>query len=1097
MDALQLDLLGGFRARTAAGGVVALPTRKTQALLAFLATPTGQTHPRDKLAALLWSAARDRPARANLRQALARLRRGLGDPDALRLDGEEVGLDPARVVSDVQRFEACAAAGTPEALAEAAQLYRGDFLAGLSVEEPPFEEWLLAQREHLRERALEVLARLLALHRRAGQLEAAVQRALQLLALDPLQEPAHRALMRLYVQLGRRGAALRQYQICAAVLERELRAQPEPETKALYQQILTERPPASPRIADEVGAPGAERMPAPPPAESAGAPPTVAEGAPAPPPSKSLDLLTADLALVGRGAELARLTGLLDAAWSGQGQLAAILGDPGVGKSRLAAEVAIQASRRGAQVLVGRCFEIEQRLPFMAWVDALRDGGIPADGALMDSLGPVWRRQLARLLPELDEPVPPAEAGGDPLQLFEALARLLEALAQRAPLVILIEDGHWMDEMSRRLLPFLARRIRPWRLLWVSTFREEELAGDTKLRVIGDDLAREGLAVPLRLAPLSRAETLALVGQLVPPGTPASTGEEIWRTSEGNAFMAVETARALADPGPDSAGEARPVPRRVRDLVTGRLARLSPGAREVVALAATTGRQFEFDLIREASDVPEAEVVEAMEELVRRRIFRQSGEGFEFAHDRIREVAYASLLLPQRGILHRRVGEALERLHGAEAPGVAGALAFHFRQGGIWGKAVQHLGRFAEQAARGYAHGDAAEALQHALDALDRTPPSRERDRLHLELVLRRAQSQYFVGAWAESLEALRARSALLAEVDDPALSGPWHHWVAHIHGRTGNHEGACESARRAIEEAARAGDGATRGKAYGILSLESFWGGRPREGVALGERAVALLGATPEAWWEGTANFYILFNEVQLGRFAPAREAAARMHAIGERLADNRLCSYAAWMTGWIEAHEGQFAAAVASCERAIALATDPISAGYADAWLGYVQLEGGDADAAVPRLIQSIQNSRRLGFRTGEAWFAALLADARCLQRHDDAADVATSAWELAREVGFPFAEALARRAMGRVAWTRGARDDAERLLGAALDAFLDIEAEFEAARTRLDLAGVGAERGDRAGARVHLDTARSAFAQLDVGFYRGRADELAQRL
>jgi hypothetical protein len=184
----------------------------------------------------------------------------------------------------------------------------------------------------------------------------------------------------------------------------------------------------------------------------------------------------------------------------------------------------------------------------MAWVDALRDGGIPADGALMDSLGPVWRRQLARLLPELDEPVPPAEAGGDPLQLFEALARLLEALAQRAPLVILIEDGHWMDEMSRRLLPFLARRIRPWRLLWVSTFREEELAGDTKLRVIGDDLAREGLAVPLRLAPLSRAETLALVGQLVPPGTPASTGEEIWRTSEGNAFMAVETARILVDP---------------------------------------------------------------------------------------------------------------------------------------------------------------------------------------------------------------------------------------------------------------------------------------------------------------------------------------------------------------------------------------------------------------------------------------------------------------------------------------------------------------------------------------------------------------------
>src|SRR5262245_36909786 len=223
MDALQLDLLGGFRARTATGVVLALPTRKTQALLAFLAGPAGQTHPRGKLATLFWGDMEHKQARGNLRQALARLRRSLGDPEILKFDGEEVGLDPARVVSDVQRFEACAAEGTPEALAEAARLYQGDFLAGLGLQEPPFEEWLLAQRARLRELALEVLARLLAHHRHAGQLEAALQSALQLLTLDPLQEPVHRTLMRLYVQLGRRGAALRQYQVCTALFERELR----------------------------------------------------------------------------------------------------------------------------------------------------------------------------------------------------------------------------------------------------------------------------------------------------------------------------------------------------------------------------------------------------------------------------------------------------------------------------------------------------------------------------------------------------------------------------------------------------------------------------------------------------------------------------------------------------------------------------------------------------------------------------------------------------------------------------------------------------------------------------------------------------------
>jgi tetratricopeptide (TPR) repeat protein len=317
------------------------------------------------------------------------------------------------------------------------------------------------------------------------------------------------------------------------------------------------------------------------------------------------------------------------------------------------------------------------------------------------------------------------------------------------------------------------------------------------------------------------------------------------------------------------------------------------------------------------------------------------------------------------------------------------------------------------------------------------------------------------------------------------------------MHERLGNHQDALESARRAIEEAGRAGDDATSGKAYLTLAAEGFWTGRPREGVELAERALALLATASEAWWEGMAHFYVAFNEVQLGRLARARASLARMHAMGERLADNRLRNYAAWMTGWNEALEGRFSAAVASCERALELATDAVSAAWAVAWLGGVHLEVGDAGAAAPRLIQAIENDRRLGFRLAEAWWTALLADARRLQGHADAADIAARAWELAREVGFPFAEGLARRAMGRVAWTCAALDDAERLLGEAFETFSRIEAEFEAARTRLDLAAIASRRGDVDRARAHLDAARSAFERLDVGFYAARAAELARRL
>jgi class 3 adenylate cyclase/tetratricopeptide (TPR) repeat protein len=250
MPRLILTLLGGFRARLDAGAPVALPTRKAQALLAYLAIPAGLAHPRDKLASLLWGSTVETTARTSLRQTLYALRKCLGgaDQQVLRVDGETVALDPAAVTVDVGEFEQRVAEGTPAALAEAAGLYQGELLEGLSIPEPPFEDWLQAHRERLREVALRALGRLLRHQRAAGSTDPAVQTALRLLALDPLQEPVHRALMQLYVETGRRGAALRQYQLCVDSLQRELRAKPEKETTALYEEILHHRPRTASRL---------------------------------------------------------------------------------------------------------------------------------------------------------------------------------------------------------------------------------------------------------------------------------------------------------------------------------------------------------------------------------------------------------------------------------------------------------------------------------------------------------------------------------------------------------------------------------------------------------------------------------------------------------------------------------------------------------------------------------------------------------------------------------------------------------------------------------------------------------------------------------
>jgi DNA-binding SARP family transcriptional activator len=218
---LRLKLLGGFEARL--GAPLPLPSRKAQALLAYLALSAGRTHPRDKLATLLWGDISQEHARSSLRQALFAIRKALAPVDgALHPETENVALNPERVDVDVTEFERQGRVGSPEALQAAADVYGGDLLEGLAVQESPFEEWLTAERERLRELALEVLARLLTAQRDQGHTEAAIQTAARLLALDQLQEPVHRTLMRLHAQLGRRGSALRQYQICVGILQREL-----------------------------------------------------------------------------------------------------------------------------------------------------------------------------------------------------------------------------------------------------------------------------------------------------------------------------------------------------------------------------------------------------------------------------------------------------------------------------------------------------------------------------------------------------------------------------------------------------------------------------------------------------------------------------------------------------------------------------------------------------------------------------------------------------------------------------------------------------------------------------------------------------------
>jgi DNA-binding SARP family transcriptional activator len=253
MALLQLDLLGDLQMRSASGSLFTISAKKSQALMAYLGVKPSQRVSREKIASLLWSSTGPDQARQSLRQTLSTLRKELAQlspgEKILIEENDLLGCDESLVECDVASFESLVAAGTEEALTKASHLYRGDLLDGFQINEERFDQWVIAERDRLHRMALRGHMQLLDLQSRRGAVDEAIATGQRSLRIDILQEPVHRALMRLYMQSGDLVNALQQYETCAKVLKRELRIEPDAETKALHREIMTLRAKSSAQAA--------------------------------------------------------------------------------------------------------------------------------------------------------------------------------------------------------------------------------------------------------------------------------------------------------------------------------------------------------------------------------------------------------------------------------------------------------------------------------------------------------------------------------------------------------------------------------------------------------------------------------------------------------------------------------------------------------------------------------------------------------------------------------------------------------------------------------------------------------------------------------
>ncbi len=464
---------------------------------------------------------------------------------------------------------------------------------------------------------------------------------------------------------------------------------------------------------------------------------------------------------VGRAGELAALTADLDAAVGGRGGVVLVAGEPGIGKTRLAEELAARATARGAVVLWGRCWEGAGAPSFWPWVQVVRgyvqvQAGDPA--SLRHDLGS-GAADIAQLVPAVHDCIPdlpapsPLEPEAARFRLFDSLAGFLRTAAARRPLLLVLDDLHWADVPSLALLRFMSRELEGTGPLVVGSYRQSEVGQGHPLLAAVADLTR-GQHRWLLLGGLGQRDVASFVALVAGAEPSTELAAEVYRQTDGNPFFVTEVVRLLASQGRldpaarDAAVLGGGLPEGVMAVVAERLGRLSGDCRRILEVAAVVGRDFELRVLQPASGLDAERLLVLLEEAEAARVVGAVPGGlsrWRFAHALVREVLYEGLLAARRVRLHGLVGEALEAVYTADPGPHLAELAHHLVEAApgreeTAAKAVQVATLAGRRALEVLAWEDAAELFERALAALDLTERPGPQQRCELLLAVGEAR---------------------------------------------------------------------------------------------------------------------------------------------------------------------------------------------------------------------------------------------------------------------------------------------------------------------------------------------------------------------
>jgi class 3 adenylate cyclase/tetratricopeptide (TPR) repeat protein len=688
---------------------------------------------------------------------------------------------------------------------------------------------------------------------------------------------------------------------------------------------------------------------------------------------------------VGRERALAALLEALAQAEAERGQVVGVIGDPGLGKSRLLAELRGRLAGQRLTWLEGRCVSYGATIPYLPILDLLRANARIVDTDTPAVIEAKIRAALTEVELDPDTSAPPLidllgvktgapredRPGPEAMKArtFDLLRELALRGSRRRPIVFVVEDLHWIDQASLDFLMELADTVAGSAMLFIVTYRPG----------FSPPWAGKSYATQIALRPLGVDESLTVIdAALGDNGLATDARRVIAARGEGNPFFLEELVRVFVQPG--TLPLADRIPDTLQGLLMSRIDRLPDETKRTLQVASVMGREFSPQLL-EVVVAQTRGLEERLRELVRHEFLRHRAAGerpYVFNHALTRDVVYGSLLERHRRQYHTLVGRGIERLHAGRLDEMLEVLAHHFGAGDEDDPAVDYAMRAAVKAQRRWANAEAlayADAALRRLKTMADTAPNRLR---RIDTVIQQAEVRFALGQHAEHIAALQGIEPLIESEGDPARQAAWHYWVGFLHSLTGGRpEIAIEHCGVAVAIAEREHLEEIGAYADACLAQAYHVAGELASALAAGDRALAAFERRGNVWWTCRALAHLSAIANSCGDWPRSLECCERILAHGETLDNVRLKASALVRLASTYIQQGEWATGLTYCEQALSVEATPYDAAAVRAIRGYGLLKAGRVDEGVAELSAAVAWYRRSSLRYTHAQFSLWLAE------------------------------------------------------------------------------------------------------------------------